>query len=132
MAKKLVFHGFFSYIYIFSLKLNEMPNNTGHTVIALFTGVLVGAGLGILFAPDKGSVTRGKIKAGLEEGKEELSEKFDEMIKLLRKKGGNIKTDLENNIESLVSSGSYKAEEAIEFLEKQLDILKAKNAKFQK
>jgi len=109
-----------------------MSNNTGHTIIALLTGALVGAGIGILFAPDKGSVTRAKIKTGLEEGKDELVHKVNELLDLLKKKGQNVKADLENSIENLVSSGSYKAEEAIEFLEKQLEILKAKNAKLHK
>ena len=109
-----------------------MSNNTGQTIIALLTGVVVGAGIGILFAPDKGSVTRGKIKSGLEEGKDELVDKFNELLTLMSKKGENVKANLENNIESLVSSGSHKAEEVIEFLEKQLVILKAKNAKLQK
>lgn len=109
-----------------------MSNNTGHTILALLTGAVVGAGLGILFAPDKGTVTRGKIKTGFDEGKDELLHKFNELIKLLKKKGDDVKADLENSIDNLVSSGSYKAEEAIEFLEKQLETLKAKNAKLHK
>lgn len=107
-----------------------MANNTGQTIIALLTGALVGAGIGILFAPEKGSVTRDKIKTGLEEGKEELGHKLNELIELMRKKGADVKADLESNLEKMVSSGSYKAEEAIDFLEKQLEILKTKNAKF--
>jgi gas vesicle protein len=109
-----------------------MSNNTGQTIIALLTGALVGAGLGLLFAPEKGSVTRSKIKTGLEEGKDELTHKYNELLTLLKKKGEDVKADLESNIENLVTSGSYKAEEAIEFLEKQLETLKAKNAKFHK
>ncbi|MFZ5431555.1 MAG: YtxH domain-containing protein [Bacteroidota bacterium] len=109
-----------------------MSNNTGQTIIALLTGALVGAGIGILFAPDKGSVTRQKIKTGMEEAKDEMEHKFNELLSLLKKKGEDVKADLESSIENLVSSGSYKAEEAIEFLEKQLETLKAKNAKFHK
>jgi gas vesicle protein len=109
-----------------------MENNTGHTIIALLTGALVGAGIGILFAPDKGSVTRAKIKTGMEESKDELVHKFNELITLLKSKGEHMKEDLESSIENLVSSGSYKAEEAIDFLEKQLETLKAKNAKYHK
>ena len=109
-----------------------MSNNTGHTILALLTGALVGAGIGILFAPDKGSVTRQKIKTGIGEAKDELEHKMHELLLLMKKKGEDVKADLESGIENLVSSGSYKAEEAIEFLEKQLEILKAKNAKFHK
>jgi gas vesicle protein len=109
-----------------------MENNTGNTIIALLTGALVGAGIGILFAPEKGSVTRAKIKTGYDESKDEIVHKFNEVITLLKNKGEHMKEDLESSIENLVSSGSYKAEEAIEFLEKQLVILKEKNAKYHK
>jgi gas vesicle protein len=32
-----------------------MSNSTGNTFLALLTGAVIGAGIGILFAPDKGS-----------------------------------------------------------------------------
>ena len=35
---------------------------TGNILLGLATGVAIGVGLGILFAPDKGKVTREKIK----------------------------------------------------------------------
>lgn len=37
-------------------------NNTGKILVALSAGVALGAVLGIMFAPDKGSETRRKIK----------------------------------------------------------------------
>ena len=39
-----------------------MSNNTGNSVLALLLGAAIGAGVGILFAPEKGSKTREKIK----------------------------------------------------------------------
>ena len=39
-----------------------MSNTSGNSLLALLTGALIGAGIGILYAPDKGSKTREKIK----------------------------------------------------------------------
>jgi gas vesicle protein len=61
-------------------------NNNGKIILALLAGAAVGAALGILFAPDKGSATREKIK----------------------RKAGDIADDLEDAIE--------KAKEALEDL----------------
>lgn len=39
-----------------------MSNNTGNVLTALLTGAVVGAGIGILYAPDKGKRTRKKSR----------------------------------------------------------------------
>ena len=39
-----------------------MSNSTGDTFLALLIGAAIGVGVGILFAPDKGTTTRQKIK----------------------------------------------------------------------
>ena len=39
-----------------------MSNNTGNTLIALVTGAVVGAGLGLLYAPQSGDKTRKQLK----------------------------------------------------------------------
>ena len=44
-----------------------MSNNAGNTLVAVLTGVAIGAGIGILFAPEKGSKTRKKIKEGFDD-----------------------------------------------------------------
>ena len=45
-----------------------MSSNTGNIIIALLAGAVIGAGIGILLAPDKGSVTRQKLKDNLGKG----------------------------------------------------------------
>jgi gas vesicle protein len=57
-------------------------NNTSKILIALGAGVAIGGVLGILFAPDKGSVTRHKIA----EGSKKFADNFNNNIKTGRKK----------------------------------------------
>jgi gas vesicle protein len=70
-------------------------NNNGKILTALVVGVAVGAVLGILFAPDKGSETRKKIS---EEGKkmsDAIKDKFNEM----KEKMNAVKDDMEQQQE---------------------------------
>jgi gas vesicle protein len=65
--------------------------NGGKILSALIIGAAIGAGIGILFAPDKGSETRKKIN---EEGKkmsDAIKNKFNEM----KEKMNGIKDDME-------------------------------------
>ena len=109
-----------------------MSNNAGKTLVAVLAGVLVGAGVGILFAPDKGSKTRKKVKEGFDEAKNELNHKFDKVSSQLSSKLSTAKVDLEDTYQDLVSNMSHKTEEVISFLEDKLADLKKQNAKLQK
>jgi gas vesicle protein len=109
-----------------------MANNTGNTLLALLTGAAIGAGVGILFAPDKGSNTRGKIKGSYDDAKDQLKHKLDEVSDQLKKKFSSTKYNLEDSYEDLVSNMSYKTEDVITFLESKLAELKKQNAKLHK
>ena len=109
-----------------------MASNTGNTILALLTGAAIGAGIGILFAPDKGTNTRRKIREGVDEAKENLNEKFSEVSDKLVEKGFLTKDNFDENFENFVSNASHKTEELITLLEEKLAALKLKNAKFQK
>jgi gas vesicle protein len=109
-----------------------MSNNTGNSVLALMIGAAIGAGVGILFAPDKGSRTREKIKDGYDDAKKNLKHKFEDASEKLRSKFSGAKYDLDETYEELVSNMSHKTEDVISFLETKLADLKEQNAKLQK
>jgi len=54
--------------------------STGKVLLGVLAGVAAGALLGILFAPDKGTVTRKKISKKGEDLKDDVKETFNEFI----------------------------------------------------
>lgn len=108
-----------------------MSTNKNNGIIALLAGAAIGVGLGFLFAPDKGSKTRGKLKDGFDDLKEEAKSKWNSLEET-KEKFSTSKDDLKDTVEELLSNSSYKAEEAITFLEEKLAELKKQNAKLQK
>jgi gas vesicle protein len=54
--------------------------SSGKVLLGVLAGVAVGATLGILFAPDKGSNTRRKISQKGDDYADELEAKFNEFI----------------------------------------------------
>ena len=109
-----------------------MSQNNGNTIVAILAGVALGATAGILFAPDKGSKTRGKLKDGFDDAKGKAQDKFNEAKSKFRGKYANTKNDVEGSYDDLLSNLSHKAEDAISFLEQKLAELKQQNAKYQK
>lgn len=105
-----------------------MSNNTGTTLLALLTGAAIGAGIGILFAPDKGSNTRTKIKDGFDAKKDELKGKFDDLSVKMKDRFSKSKMDLESSFDQLVANVDEKAGDVIATLERKLQDLKSANS----
>ena len=109
-----------------------MENNKGTILISFLAGAVVGAGLGILFAPYKGSKIRGKIKHGIVDTAHDLSERLKQAKEELTKSANDKKEAFDNQLEVAISKMSYKAEDMINALEDKLEDLKKKNAHLQK
>lgn len=65
-------------------------NNTSKVLVSLASGVALGAALGILFAPDKGSVTRKKIKNKSKKLADDVKHKFEDLTGGLKEKAKDL------------------------------------------
>lgn len=108
-----------------------MKNNS-NTLLALLVGGTIGAVIGVLYAPEKGSETRKKIADQAKNTKITFLENAQELTKKAKMNYTQKKASLESTIESLVSDASYKAEDLISTLEVKLEEIKMMNKKLQR
>ena len=73
-------------------------NTSGKILAAVAAGIVVGAVLGILFAPDKGSETRRKINKKGKKFTDDVKDKFSKG----KEKFNDLKVDLEKKINETV------------------------------
>jgi gas vesicle protein len=83
--------------------------NSGKILLGVLAGVAIGATLGILFAPDKGSSTRKKISNKSDEYADELEEKFNKFVEEITDKFQTVKDEAT----SLAADGKHKAEDFV-------------------
>jgi len=107
-------------------------NNSGNTFLGIIAGTALGAAMGILFAPEKGSKTRKIISKEAEATKNKFTEHATEFADTVAKKVHVKKGTLEEQIESVLADSSHKSDEVIDALEKKLEVLKTKNRHFRK
>lgn len=106
--------------------------NSGSTFLALLTGAAIGAGLGMLYAPDSGEETRRKLGENARRTQDDLNRKYKETSSNLSSKAKKAKMDFEDRLEETLSSASFKADEILSSLEAKLEELRKQNAKFHK
>ena len=109
-----------------------MANDSGSVLLALLVGAAIGAGVGILYAPDEGSKTRQRIKEKAGEASDDLIQRVNNARDELTKTAADQKADFDKKLEDTISKMSYKADDIIAGLEKKLEELRKKNAQLQK
>ena len=107
-------------------------SNSGTTLLALLTGAAIGAGIGLLYAPDSGEATRRKLGENARRTQEDLNRRYRDTSSNLSQKAKKAKSDFESRLEETLSSASYKADEILSSLESKLEELRKQNAKFQR
>lgn len=73
-------------------------NNSAKILIAIGAGAAIGAMFGILFAPDKVSETRSKIKSR----KEKFGDDLNDLFRLGKGKCNELKQDIEQTVKEKV------------------------------
>ncbi|ULC60668.1 YtxH domain-containing protein [Flaviramulus sp. BrNp1-15] len=110
-----------------NLKTKDMIINKG----ALILGTLIGTGIGVFLASEKGKTTRDKLKKEGLKIKDQITQDYTEVKEDVTKAAQSGKAKFKEDLKSFTSKSSFKTEQAITFLEKQLAILKEKNKNFQ-
>ncbi len=103
-------------------------SNKGKALLTLLAGAAIGAGLGILYAPEKGTKTRKKIKHKVDDASHDMAERLshakDEMAKTVEQK----KHDFDRKLDEAMSSMSSKADGIISSVEGKLKKLNKKSS----
>lgn len=103
-----------------------MSDNSNNSFLALLAGVAIGAGLGILFAPDSGKKTRTKLKSGIDEYSDELQAHLQELKSKMQSSASNAGEQLAEHLDEMKSEASDDTELAITKLEAKLAQMKTK------
>ncbi len=104
-----------------------MAKDSGSVLLALLMGAAIGAGVGILYAPDKGSKTRKKLKEKAANAENEIFERISKAKADLSDSMNAKKDKFEKRLEEIVSNAKQKSDEIIDSLEHKLAELKKKH-----
>lgn len=97
---------------------------TGKTIGSFVAGAAIGIGLGILFAPDKGTETRAKIKSGLKQKRDELEEKVAGLVDRVKSGIQVSENEIRSAFEDLAANAHEQTDEFVSQLRSKLEEVK--------
>jgi gas vesicle protein len=89
--------------------------STSKTLLGFIAGAAVGAAIGILFAPDKGTETRRKISEQSNDLADNLKGKFTDLVDGVKDKFSSVKSEAEDVAEKGYSAYNRAKTEANSF-----------------
>lgn len=94
-------------------EIYESRGNGGGFVMGLITGAAVGAALGLIFAPKRGSELRGDLARSTEDIRRRASRAYDtvsDTVSDLASKGGNVVSNMISKSEDVLAQGQKAME----------------------
>ena len=99
-------------------------SRTSQTLIAFVTGCVTGAAMGLLYAPEKGAVTRDRLTYRLSKYREQLRYLLDDVLRTDKLPESLAKTEGER----VVSDAREKAEKLLEDVDRLMAQIKQQGA----
>lgn len=105
-------------------------SKSGNTFIALLAGAAVGAGIGLLYAPESGDKTRKKLTKTADDVKKKIDKQLKETTATLSESATKAKKSFDKKLDETLTSASSKADDILVSLEQKLEDLRKKNATY--
>jgi len=83
--------------------------NSGKILVGILASLAAGAAIGVLFAPEKGTLTRKKISDKKDEFSSELEQKFNLLLTGVTEKYDKVS----NEVKALAKAGTEKTEQLL-------------------
>jgi gas vesicle protein len=86
----------------------ETSNTIGKQIVGLLVGAAIGTTLGVLFAPNKGSRTRGRISTRAKYIARNVKKKFSNEVDMMAEKAERMGEEVEATVDELTNSKKKK------------------------